>query len=175
VYLESIERSHLFSQEGAMTGKHLVILAAAGLVWSVSAAHAAMDGISRLKSVSSIKADNANDEALSGAEKQKNLLRQTKQKKVKRGTTFCPPPCQGVAEKKKGKGGKKGGEAQQYMIIKMEDAMISSYRSSQGGRPKGPPSGGLLDSAGGGFNPNAPSATGTPLAPAAGGGGQVIK
>ena len=68
--------------------------------------------------------------------------------------------------KKKGKGGTKGGE--QYMTIKMQDAMVTSYRPSQGGRPKGAPSGGLLDYTGGSLNPNAPAPTGTPLPSPAG-------
>jgi len=66
--------------------------------------------------------------------------------------------------KKKGKGGTKGG-GEPYMTIKMQDAMVTSYRSSQGGRPKGAPSGGLLNYTGGSLNPNAPAPTGTPLPP----------
>jgi hypothetical protein len=83
-----------------------------------------------------------------------------------------PPTDLSAAKKKKGKGGTKGGE--QYMTIKMQDAMVTSYRPAQGGRPKGPPSSGLLDYTGGGFNPNAPAPTGTPL-PRPPGAGPVIR
>jgi hypothetical protein len=79
-----------------------------------------------------------------------------------------PPTDLSAVKKKKGKGGTKGG-SEQYMTIKMQDAMVTSYRSSQGGRPKGAPIGGLLDYTGGSFNPNAPAPTGTPLPPPAGG------
>jgi len=78
-----------------------------------------------------------------------------------------------AAKKKKGKGGTKGGE--QYMTIKMQDAMVTSYRPPQGGRPKGPSGSGLLGYSGGNFGPNPPSPTGTPLAPPANRGGGVIK
>ena len=78
-----------------------------------------------------------------------------------------------AAKKKKGKGGAKGGE--QYMTIKMQDAMVTSYRPAQGGRPKGPSGSGLLGYSGGNFSPNPPSPTGTPLAPPPNRGGGVIK
>jgi hypothetical protein len=70
--------------------------------------------------------------------------------------------------KKKGKGGTKGG-GEPYMTIEMKDALITSYRPAQGGRPKGSPSGGLLNYSGGNMNPNAPAPTGTPLPPPPGG------
>ena len=54
------------------------------------------------------------------------------------------------------------------MAYELENAMVTSYRSPQGGRPKRPPSSDLLPYTGGNFAPNAPSATGTPLAPPAG-------
>ena len=81
--------------------------------------------------------------------------------------TNPPTDLSAVNKKKKGKGGTKGGE--QYMTIKMQDAMVTSYRGSQGGRPKATPSGGLLNYTGGSINPNAPAPTGTPLPPPAGG------
>jgi hypothetical protein len=131
-----------------MDRKHLAILATAGLVWSVSPAHAA-DGIGRL--AASAKGDAANHDALQSQAK---------------------PTDVSAAKKKKGNGGKKGGEQQPYMTIKMENTMVTSYRS-QGGRPKGAPGGGLLGTTSGNFNPNPPSPTGTPLAPPAGRGGVI--
>jgi hypothetical protein len=74
-----------------------------------------------------------------------------------------PPTDVSAAKKKKGKGGAKGG-GEQYLTIKMQDTMVTSYRPSQGGRPKGSPGGGLLGYTGGNFNPNAPAPTGRPPA-----------
>jgi hypothetical protein len=79
-----------------------------------------------------------------------------------------PPTDLSAAKKKKGKGGTKGG-GEQYMTIEMQDVMVTSHSPAQGGRPKGPPSGGLLNYSGGSLNPNAPAPTGTPLPPPAGG------
>jgi hypothetical protein len=79
------------------------------------------------------------------------------------GTTFK------AAKKNKGKGGTKGGEP--FLTVTLENVMVSSYRRSPGGRPKGPPGAGLLGNTGGGnFAPNAPSPMGTPSAPASRGG-----
>jgi hypothetical protein len=74
-----------------------------------------------------------------------------------------PPTDLSAVKKKKGKGA-----GEKYLTIKMQDAMVTSYRPSQGGRPKGPPGGGLLDYTGGSLNPNAPAPTGTPLPSPAG-------
>jgi hypothetical protein len=70
--------------------------------------------------------------------------------------------------KKKGMGGTKGG-GEQYMTYEMKNAIVTSYRPAPGGRPKGSPSGGLLNYSGGNMNPNAPAPTGTPLPPPPGG------
>jgi hypothetical protein len=84
------------------------------------------------------------------------------------------PPGMGSAVKKKK--GKKKGDQQQYMTIKMENVYVSGRTVPQ--RPNTALGGGLLGNSTGGFNQNPPSATGTPLAPppgGAGGGGPVIK
>jgi hypothetical protein len=83
-----------------------------------------------------------------------------------------PPPPKQQSKAKKGKGKGKG-DGQQYMTIKMEDVYVSGRTAPR--RPASVVGGGLLDNSSGGFNRNAPSATGTPLAPAGGGGGGVIK
>jgi hypothetical protein len=88
-------------------------------------------------------------------------------------TQAAPTDLSAAKKKKKGKGGTKGGE--QYMTIKMQDAMVTSYRPAQGGRPKGPSGSGLLGYSGGNFGPNPPSPTGTPLAPPPNRGGGAIK
>ncbi|MBX9840666.1 MAG: hypothetical protein K2Z80_02530 [Xanthobacteraceae bacterium] len=140
-----------------MTGKHLAILATAALVWGVAPAHAT-DGLKLPGNVS-------NAPTGTGAS-----TSQAKPKHLMPGTSLC------AAKKKKGKGGTKGG-GEQYMTIRMQDAMVTSYRPARGGRPKGPPGAGLLGTTGGSFAPNAPSPTGTPVAPPAGGGaaGPVIR
>jgi hypothetical protein len=122
-----------------MIGKHLAILATAVLISGVSPAHAAED-LSRFVMTAGTKANAAKHDAL----------------KPQAG----PTDVSAAQKKKKGKSGTKGGE--QYMTIKMQDAMVTSYRPSQGGRPKGPPGGGLLNYSGGSLNPNAPAPTGTP-------------
>ena len=132
-----------------MNRKHLAILATAGLVWGVSPVHA-VDGTSSVVGTGGVTADAAN----AGASKLQ-----------------ARPTDVSAARKRKGKGGTKGGEA--YMTIKMQDALVTSYRS-QGGRPKGVLSGGLLGTTGGNFNPNPPSPTGAPAPPATSGAG-VIK
>jgi hypothetical protein len=126
-----------------MNRRHLAILAAAGLVWSVSPVHAA-DG--RVLIAAGAQAD---------AHPLKSQAAPTDLSAAKKG-------------KKKGKGGTNSGEP--YMTIEMKDAMVTSYRS-QGGRPKGALGGGLLNPTGGNFNPNPPSPTGTPLPPPSGRGG----
>ena len=103
-----------------MNKKHLAIFATAGLIWSVSPVFA-MDGIGRLVATGSAKADTANDQALQSQ---------------------AVPTDLSAARKKKGKGGPKGGEP--YMTSELENAMITSFPSKQGGRPNRPPGGGLL-------------------------------
>jgi hypothetical protein len=125
-----------------MNRRPLAILAT-GLIWSISPVHA-VDGTSGTVAAAGAKAGTANDHALKSQAAPTDLSAARK-------------------NKKKGKGGTKGGE--RYMTIEMKDALVTSYRS-QGGSPKGAP-GGLLGYSAGNFSPNPPSPTGTPLAPPA--------
>lgn len=156
-----------------VTAGSIALVAAFSLVSAGSPAHA--DGIRLLTTVSTIKADDANDEAMAGADKQRELVKKQQTLRAQQrhfeksvGPVPCKPPtCTHGAEMAAGKKKKKGGgNTQQYMEIKLQDALISSYRPSLGGGPKGGLGGGLLDNSGGGFNQNAASSMGSP-APAA--------
>jgi hypothetical protein len=59
--------------------KSLVALAVLTLASTAFEAHAGSDGISYLIAVTQIKADNANDAALGGAEKQRQLIKKQQQ------------------------------------------------------------------------------------------------
>jgi hypothetical protein len=165
-------------------------------------AQAGNDGINRLISVSTTKADAANEDAASAPPPPKpqtrrqprlghvgnNAIAVQGRKAGEASKEFDPIKPAKTMSRKAGEGQKefatgqpakvtarKAGKPQQeYMTIKMNEVFITKGSPQQGGSKKGPLGGGLLDGTSG-FNQSAPSAAGAPAAAPAAPAGPVFR